>query len=365
VNGVTHLVVDARMAGDAGIGTYVSQLLPRIVARRPGWRFTILSRPGSPRRVERAEYRDCTAPIYTIGEQVELLAKTPRGADLFWSPHYNIPLAHRGPLFVTIHDLAHLTLPEFTGSTLKQLYARTMFGAVRRKASGIVCDSDYTRQEYARLVGGGRAEPRTIHCGVDESWSRAGELPRPASRPRPYIVYVGSVKPHKNLVTLLAAFASLSPEIPHDLVVVGRRARMTTDAVALREAERMGSRVAITGELAFDDVRAHVAHADLLVMPSLFEGFGLPPLEAMAAGVPCVVSNAASLPEVCGDAAEYCDPRDAASIAAAIRRVLGDPARQAELRERGRARTALFDWDRCAESTLAAMEQALDTPRRA
>jgi glycosyltransferase involved in cell wall biosynthesis len=178
-------------------------------------------------------------------------------------------------------------------------------------------------------------------------------------------VYVGSVKPHKNLVTLLAAFASLSPEIPHDLVVVGRRARMTTDAAALREAERMGSRVAITGELAFDDVRAHVAHADLLVMPSLFEGFGLPPLEAMAAGVPCVVSNAASLPEVCGDAAEYCDPRDAASIAAAIRRVLGDPARQAELRERGRARTALFDWDRCAESTLAAMEQALGTPRRA
>jgi glycosyltransferase involved in cell wall biosynthesis len=347
------------MAGDAGIGTYVSQLLPRIMALRPGWRFTVLSRPGAPHLGNGAEYRDCTAPIYSIGEQAELFAKTPRDADLFWSPHYNIPLAYRGPLFVTIHDLGHLTLPEFTNSLPKHLYARTMYGAVRRKARGIVCVSDHTRREYARLVGKGRAEPTTIHSGVDDAWRSANELPRPAQRTRPYIVYVGSVKPHKNLIALLAAFAALSSKIPHDLVIVGRRDRMTTDSAALEEAERLGDRVVITGELASEDVRAHVAHAELLVMPSLFEGFGFPPIEAMAAGCLCVVSNAASLPEICGDAAEYCDPHDPGSIADAMRRVLEDSSLQSQLRARGRERAAMFDWNVCADETLAAMERVL------
>jgi glycosyltransferase involved in cell wall biosynthesis len=351
------------MAGDSGIGTYISNLLPRIAELRPDWRMTML---GERERIEslpwpagaKVEIRDCTARIYTAREQIELVAKCPRNVDLFWSPNYNIPLAYTGPLFVTIHDVAHLALPEIAPGVAKQLYARTMFGAVRRRARAIVCDTAFSRDEFLRLVGAPRAGITVVHLGVDESWQRASSLERPHARP--YVVYVGNVKPHKNLGVLVRAFASLADSIAHDLVIVGRREGLRgADHTVEREAEALGDRVWFTGEVPFARLQAYVGHASALVTTSLYEGFGFPPLEAMAAGCPAVVSRIPTHQEVCGAAVEYCDPRDSVDVARGITRVIRDEALRSTLRASGRRRVAQLTWERCAEATLEVVESAL------
>jgi glycosyltransferase involved in cell wall biosynthesis len=275
--------------------------------------------------------------------------------DLLWSPDYTIPLAHSGRLFVTIHDVVHLAMPEIAPGPAKQLYARTMFGAVRRRARAMVFDTAFSRGEFLRLVGAPNGETSVVHLGVDESWRHASSLERPHARP--YIVYVGNVKPHKNLGVLVRAFASLADAIPHDLVIIGRREGLrTADQTVEREAEALGDRVWFTGEVPFERLQAYVAHASALVTTSLYEGFGFPPLEAMAAGCPAVVSRIPTHQEMCGDAVEYCDPRDPADVARVINRVLDDSQL---LRTRGAHRVAELTWLRCAEKTLEVVESAL------
>jgi glycosyltransferase involved in cell wall biosynthesis len=351
------------MAGDSGIGTYISNVLPRIAARRPEWRLTVL---GDRARIEslawpraaNVDIRHCGSRIYTVREQVELVSKCPRGVDLFWSPNYNIPLGHRGPLMVTIHDIAHLALPEFAAGAAKQLYARTMFGAVRRRADVIVCDTAFSQREFVGLVGRPRADIEVVHLGVDERWHRAASLPAP--RERRYIVYVGNVKPHKNIGVLVEAFASLRDSIPHDLVIVGRRDGLrTADREAERAAAALGDRVELTGEVPLERLQGYVGHADALVTTSLYEGFGFPPLEAMAAGCPALVSRIPTHEEVCGDAVAYCDPRDPRDVARSLERVLSDVSLRCNLRERGKRRVAELTWERCAGATLRAMERGL------
>lgn len=350
------------MAGDSGIGTYITNLLPRIARQQPDWHFTIL---GSRARLEslswpdgNVELRECRSRIYTLSEQLELAAKCPRRVDLFWSPNYNIPLAYTGPLLVTIHDVAHLALPEFASGLAKQLYARTMYGAVRRRAQSILFDTAFSRSEFLRLVGARRAYDDVVHLGVDESWRRASSLPRP--RERPYVVYVGNVKPHKNVGVLVRAFALLRDSISHDLVIIGRRDGLrTADRFAEREAATLGERVELTGEIPFERLQAYVAHAGALVTTSLYEGFGFPPLEAMAAGCPAIVSRIPTHEEVCADGVEYCDPRDASDVARALQRVLGDSMLRKTLSERGGRRVAELTWERCAEATITHIERSL------
>jgi glycosyltransferase involved in cell wall biosynthesis len=177
---------------------------------------------------------------------------------------------------------------------------------------------------------------------------------------------VGSAKPHKNLIALLRAFdAARDALTDHDLVLVGAfEHQRTLDAEAIALARSLGSRVRLVGDADDAAVRAFVANASALVLPSLYEGFGLPAIEAMAAGCPCLVSSAASLPEVCGDGAVYFDPNDPADIAGQLVRVLTDGELRARLVSAGRARAASFDWDDTASRTAAALDRALDDGAR-
>lgn len=353
------VAIDVRMLRHAGIGTYIRHVVPRVVSSRPSWRFTLFAPREVPRdwiAASNASLVACDSSIYSIREQVELPVRSPRGVDLFWSPHYNVPVLSRAPLVVTVHDVCHLALPELYGAGLRQQYARSMFGAVRRRAREVIFDSDFSRDEFRRLVG----EPKratTIHLGVDRGWFAP---PGPESpRGRPYVLFVGSTKPHKNLSALLAAFERIRDAVPHDLVIVGGQKQRTTDGGALDLAARLGERVVTVEDADDDALKRYVAHAAALVLPSLYEGFGLPPLEAMAAGCPAIVSAAASLPEVCGAAALYCDPRDPDDLARQLRRVLDDASLRAELVAAGRAHVVRFDWDVCAQKTMEVLERAL------
>jgi glycosyltransferase involved in cell wall biosynthesis len=357
------IAVDARMIEASGIGTCVAEWLPRLIAARPDLDFALLGpafvlRGLSWSQGSNVRVIGLDAPIYSVREQVALPLRVPDGTDLFWSPHYNIPLAWRGRLMVTIHDLAHIALPEFVGGAHRRAYARFMFRRISRSAAAIMTDSEFTRKEFERLVGVRRATPEVVHLGVDPGWFQIA--PSPSPHPGPYLIYVGNVKPHKNLGRLLEAFGQLPSSVKCDLLIVGKNEGFLSEDPAVRQgALRLGARVQLLGAVSQGLLKRYVAHAQALVLPSLYEGFGLPPLEAMACGCPAIVSRTASLPEVCGDAVLYCDPLDSASIAEAMSRVLTEPELRETMRCRGLERARRFTWERSARALLNIFDRVL------
>ena len=171
--------------------------------------------------------------------------------------------------------------------------------------------------------------------GISAEWYGASQLP--PVRSRPCLVYVGSIKPYKNLGRLVEAFLKVKNRIPHDLVIAGQSEGLITgESAAFFERVRgAGERIDLTGLVPSHTLLSLVGHADALIMPSLYEGFGLPPVEAMAAGVPVAVARTASLPEICGDAALYFDPLNVGDIAEKLTEIIGDSQTRTELRGQG------------------------------
>ena len=355
------LTVDARALHSSGIGTYLQNLLPRLIAAKPEVDFHLLGSRGDLSKRTWADapnvsISDCNSAIYSVKEQLELPQKTPAQTDLFWSPHYNIPIFYRGKLLVTVHDVFHLVQPDL--SLPKKLYAKGMFRAVRQKADAVVTVSEFSKGELIRLTGQGKQEVTPIHIGVDEAWFSVPDGARPYGKP--YVLFVGNVKPHKNVGGLVRALELAQDRIPHDLVIVGRREGfITADEAVAALAQSLGERVHFTGFVQDEPLKQWVKHADALVLPSFYEGFGLPPLEAMACGCPALVSNAASLPEACGDAALYCDPHSPRDIADKLVALLTDETLRRSLRQKGLARAKRFTWEACAGKTLAVIERTL------
>lgn len=349
------ITIDARWLNTSGIGTYLRNTLPGVMAAFPEEEFCLLGDKSALAKLEganRANVRlvDVKAPMYSLAEQLELKRKIPKETSLFWATHYNIPLLYRGRMLVTVYDLFHLAMPKLVGGLHKRLYAKVMFNAVRRKASAIITISHFTKKELVRFVGEGLQEIHPIHLGVDESWFNIERANNPYGKP--YLLYVGNVKPHKNLSTLIGAFGSLVDKIPHDLVIIGKKEGFITgDKIVASEATKLGNRVHFTGYLEDKLMRQYFAHADVFVFPSLYEGFGLPPLEAMAAGCPVIVSEAASLPEVCGDSVLYCNPYKYEDIAKKIMEILNNETLRNELRNKGIAHAHKFTWEKCCIET--------------
>jgi glycosyltransferase involved in cell wall biosynthesis len=356
-----HITIDARLACTSGIGTYLQAIVPRVTERLTEARFTLLGDRDELRDVvaegPRVQHRSFRAPIYSVREQVGLAWAIPRDTTMFWAPHYNIPLLHGALLAVMVHDVNHLVMPQ--SSALRRAYARVMFRAVARRARVVMCNSHFTAGEIGRVVRP-RAPVVVTRLGVESGWLAVSPSSTPAERP--YFLYVGNVKPHKNLPRLLAAFAQVAPAIPHRLVIVGEHEGFRSgDDEALRMAGRLGDRVMLTGHVSREALERWVRGCDALLLPSLYEGFGLPALEALACGRAVGVSRAGALPEVCGPEADYFDPLDVESIAASLRR-LANAANGRDAQDRRRAWARQFDWDRCAAITVDALERAAAGP---
>ncbi len=344
-----RVVVDARMLRFSGIGVYIENLLAQFTAL--GIPFQSAAHEGEP------DY-DFTARVYSISEQLAFRRLGVPAGAVWWSPHYNVPVLHRGALVATIHDLAHLALPRFFPALSKKLYSRFMFSTVARKARSIICVSRFTADEMIRLTGADARKIHVIHNGIDESWFEESRGESPAARP--YVLCVGNVKPHKNIQALIRAFGEIQSEREVDLVIVGRKEGfLAGDSAVLETAGVLEGRVHFTGLVSEELLRRYYAHAEALVFPSLYEGFGFPPLEAMASGCPAVVSRAASMPEVCGDAAIYCDPLSVEDIADKIKLAL-DLRGQERVRflANARAHARRFGWERCARETWEVLRHA-------
>ena len=273
-----------------------------------------------------------------------------------------MPLAHP-PSVVTIHDLGYRHFPE-AHPRLSRLYldwSTRWSSAVARR---LIVPSEATARDLTALYGTPRERIVVIPHGHHPRFRPLppGEVAAGLARlgvEQPYVLFVGTLQPRKNLARVLEAFERLAARgLPHRLALVGQRGWLADPLFA--RIERPGSpasgRVHLTGYLADDDLALVYTGAAALAFPSLYEGFGLPALEAMACGTPVLASNTSSLPEVVGDAALTADPLDTGAIAAALERLLIDEPLRAQLRERGLARAARFTWRRAAERTLAVLE---------
>lgn len=297
----------------------------------------------------------------SIGEQFEIPDLIPEDTDLLWLPHLNIPIRYRGSakLLVTLHDLEmrHLKLREPRKFPV-YLYSRLVFPLIRRRADAIVCDSRFTYDEWLHFYKRTR-DVHVIPLGVESAFFDARPGAADHLTPNPYLLYVGNVKPHKNLRRLIEAFLKIKDRIPHDLVIAGKLAGLRSgDRSIPGLVEAGGERIRLTGRVSQPELEALYAGADLFVFPSLYEGFGLPPLEAMAAGTAVAASDISVVREACADAAAYFNPRDPADIARAIEAALADDART-ELVRKGRERAQARNWDRPIAETLRVIRATL------
>jgi len=269
--------------------------------------------------------------------------------DIFHAGNLVRQAPRKARLTATIHDLTSWIMPEFhTPSTLRA--DRTFEERILKRADGLIAVSENTRQDAIRLLGIAPEKIRTIHSGVAEEYFDA----RPGQRAKPYVLFVGTVEPRKNLDTLLDAWRSLRPDFREqfDLVIAGPDGWNSAATMA-----RVRQEVTYLGYVPEADMPGLVAGAELFVYPSLYEGFGFPLVQAMAARVPVLVSQTSCLPEIAGDAAAFVDPLSPAEITAQLTRLLESPEERARLAQLGRARAECYRWERCAKESLGFFRQ--------
>lgn len=359
--------IDARMLDSGGIGTYLRNLLKNI--ETTSFKFYAIVHP-----FHLEPYKtlwDCIepipidSPIYSVSEQWKLSMTVPH-CDLFWSPHYNIPLlpirARRR--MTTIHDVYHLAFFQSL-RPIEKFYAKIVMEAAVRYSDAIITDSEFSKQELKKYTSVKEAKLQVIYPGIDTHiFSPSTEKISQNSLifPKPFLLFVGNLKPHKNLKGLIQAFDLLDQEGLQDvsLVVIGKTEGFKTgeDIVSLiGSAPHLKSRIHFLGNISDKDLVYAYHSALALVLPSFYEGFGFPPLEAMSANCPVIVSQSASLPEICAEGALYIEKNTPRGIADAVHKLLGNQRLREQLKKEGLMQSKRYCWKLCAEKHLKIMEQ--------
>jgi glycosyltransferase involved in cell wall biosynthesis len=279
-----------------------------------------------------------------------------RRPRLFYSPGFNAPPTSPVPFVFTIFDLIHLHIDE-ESSAGKRLYYRLHVKPAVRRARAVLTGSEYSRADIVEWSGVEPERVVVIRSAAASSFTPDGDAFEPGY---PYLLYVGNRKPHKNLARLVRALDRIDPGHPLRLILPGP---VDPGLASLARDVGVGDRLVFLGQVADTRLPALYRGALAFVFPSLHEGFGLPPLEAMACGTPVVSSLATSLAEVVGDAALAIDPLDIDSIATGIDRVASDSSLRSALRELGLAQAARFSWDDTAGRTWSVLQAALEGAR--
>ena len=338
-----------------GIGREVWALLPRLLRQRENLRLVLLVR-------RRRDEEEISTRLAALGAPLDRVGFHPRwrldssGADLFWYPwNVALPAPRRGVVVATIQDVAPLVLPDpRRRKLLKNLRWRRRYRLTAKRATLLIAISQFTRDETHRVLGFPTSRIRVTPLAADDlaippAERDADALARLGVR-SPYLLAVGAADRRKNLGLLERAMPRVA-ETNRDatLVLAGPRRTTVADPAWQRTL----------GFVSDEDLVTLYRCARALIAPSSYEGFGLPPLEAMALGTPVIAARASSLPEVGGDAAVYVAPDDDAALAVEIRRVLDDDAHHAALRAAALAQSRRFSWDDTARATLAAFDDAM------
>ncbi len=375
-----QLLSTGRTYRSAGINRVVYELISHLPDRRPAVDFAVfapdsednrrlLARPGLTPRLTRLPTE---RPLVRIAwEQVALPIELSRGRiDLLHALGFVSPLAWRGPTIVTAYDLSFLRYPNLFNRG-NRLYLTRFAPPSLRRATRVIAISEHTRQDVIQLCGVPPERVTTIVLAADSRYRPA--TPEAVDRfrterelPKRYILYLGTLEPRKNVATLIQAYAELrrAGDIDHSLVLAGARGWHYEPTFSLVRRLGLEQWVLFPGYVAADEQALWYSAADLFAYPSLYEGFGLPLLEAMACGTPVVASNTSSLPEVVGDAGLLVDPSDVGGLASALRNVLQSDSLRQRLREAGLARARRFSWGKMADETVQVYEAVLRAEAR-
>lgn len=343
--------LDTRMLRYSGIGVTIEELLRALTPE------------------QRAQIQQVGAetnyPIYTLRQHWgygRLLNR--QRFDLYHMPHYDVPLSYRGRLVVTVHDLIHYLFPEYSSKPFSRLYARFVLGCAVARAKKVIVVSSHTESDLHKHFPKSKGKTVVIPPAAGGQFAPVedptlGKVLKSHRLERGYLLYVGNLRPSKNTKNLIMGYAALKKERTDTppLVLVGK------SFYKEGELENISDSVRFLGTVDHDDLPALYTGASLFVFPSLYEGFGLPPLEAMSCGTPVLSSRAASLPEVCGKAAEYFDDLSSEAIADKLRVLLSTPERLAQMREAGLRQAKQFSWKSFAEKTWRVYEEVAGGPR--
>jgi glycosyltransferase involved in cell wall biosynthesis len=350
--------IDARKLHDFGIGTYIRNLLRHLARIDSRTEYVLFCRPADVPSLETLGENFRAVPEsagnYSVAEQIRIpLALKREGVTLFHAPHYVLPRLVSCRSVVTIHDCIHLMFPQYLPNPLALRYARASITGAARRATRVLTVSESSKRDILRFVDITPDKIDVIYNAYDERFSvapREEDIERVRERYQlqgPFVLYVGNVKPHKNLDRLIDAFDLVRRRGLDELklVLIGDDISRYASLRRAVHHHHLHKYVRFLGYMPEETLAAMYRLASVFVFPSLYEGFGLPPLEAMASGTPVVTSNVSSLPEVAGDAAVLVDPLDPGAIAEGIHRVLSDESLRRDLQTRGLARARQFSWD--------------------
>ena len=357
---------------NGGTQTYAESLINALAALNTEDKFTVfVSEEGAALELpSQANFRKIVCPVRALRREARYMYEQivfPRllhryQLDVLHSLGYVCPLFPPCRSVVTIHDLNYLT-PWHGMSRQKRLFLGWFVKQSARRADAILTVSQFSKSEIHRRLAVPEAKiTATLEGPREQTPLPAGRWDNIAARygiDKPYLMAFGSLSGNKNIERLIRAFGRIQAEFPHTLLLAGHMT-LRADLTAEIKTLSVGDRIKITGYVPDDHVMPLLEHADLFVFPSLYEGFGLPVLEAQRAGVAMACSTSASLPEVAGDGAAFFDPTSTDDMARVMRDCLRDPARRSALIEKGRANVARFSWERTAAATMDCYRQAVN-----
>ena len=367
------IAIDARKIRDFGIGTYVRNLIRQLIELDGENEYLLLTGPAGrevltdlPPNFNLVSQR---SPVYSIRELFTISWDLfRRKVDLYHATHYVVPMMMPCKTVVTIHDIIHLLYPEFLPNRFAFYYAHHMIRRSLSRGDRILTVSNNTRSDLMRYFGIGGGKIDVVYNGIDDAFREPltdedlTRWKRNLGLEKPYLLFVGNPKPHKNLDNVVKAYARALElhDLPHSLVCVGDRSGV--DSKVRQRASQLGieDRVLLLGHVAQEALPAIYQGATLFLYPTLYEGFGLPVVEAMASGVPVITSNTSALEEIANGYAELVNPLDVEKMAQSIVRCVRDREYREDLAERGRARSEEFVWRHAAEQTLAIYQRVLE-----
>jgi len=350
-----------------GIGHAAQQLVEGLERIAPGHHYIVLDNAPIANGFSLGRFRKgaLRKVLYTTWQNTYLpLWLQRQGIHLVHAPNFIPPLVKACATVITVHDVAFLCYPEAYDPSYLH-FLRTMLPRALRAADHIITVSENTRRDLLRHYGVSPSKVGVVYNGVGEIFLRRFDHEtleakrREYGLPEKFILSVGTIEPRKNFGLLVEAFACLKlrEKMDHQLVLVGKKDRDYPAVAAIIAKYGLQSEVHLPGWVPVEDLAAIYQLADLLAYPSLYEGFGLPLLEAMASGLPVIASNVSAIPEVVGDAALLVSPTDPEELTNAMRAALREKSLREELAEKGLKRARKFSWDRAAENTLRIYER--------
>jgi glycosyltransferase involved in cell wall biosynthesis len=356
------LVIDLRMINSSGIGTYLKNVVPGIL--RLYKEVIFLGNTEELKKfnwVKNHQIIHFDAKVYSIKEQLIFPKIIPK-CDVYWGPHFNLPLLPipAKKILTTIYDVNHLSGINPT-SFLKNKYAYLLYKNAVLKSDKIFTISEFSKKEIIKYTNANQKKIEVIYCGVNRRFYENTTTESHLSLPEKYILFVGNVKPHKNLLTLLKAYLTFSEEIRQEykIVIVGKKEGFITEdreIFEFIERNNLNKSIFFTGYVPDNQIPEIYRKASMFVFPSLYEGFGLPILEAIASRTPVISSNAASLPEVGTDSILYFNPLDFEELAQKITHIIENPTIREELIKKALPRLDFFTWEKAIEEHISVLK---------